>query len=154
MSQSNVEQALKPLVSALIFRASFTAASKNLATSTKSSSANPLEVRAGVPKSPYKLELTISYNWTEQCKDDQQVGALSILMPPGTIADTSPGTVFLFAAMCTDSMTFSTLEPSIPYRENFRPRRISTSRFLATKHTENFRPRSISTSRFLAAKFC
>jgi hypothetical protein len=36
-------------------------------------------------------------------------------MPPGTIAETSPGTVFLFAAMCTHSKTFSTLEPSIPY---------------------------------------
>jgi hypothetical protein len=35
-------------------------------------------------------------------------------MPPGTIADTSPGTVFLLAAIWTDSNTFSTLEPSMP----------------------------------------
>jgi len=34
----------------LIFTAKFTAASKNSATITKSSSANPLEVRAGVPE--------------------------------------------------------------------------------------------------------
>lgn len=38
-------------------------------------------------------------------------------MPPGTMADTSPGTVFLFAAMCTDSITFSTLDPSIPCKK-------------------------------------
>nr|GMC68024.1 hypothetical protein Iba_chr02fCG8000 [Ipomoea batatas] len=35
--------------------------------------------------------------------------------PGGTIAEMSPGTVFLLAAMWTDSSTFSTLEPSIPY---------------------------------------
>lgn len=35
-------------------------------------------------------------------------------IPPGTMAETSPGTVFLLAAMCTDSRTFSTLDPSIP----------------------------------------
>jgi hypothetical protein len=40
-------------------------------------------------------------------------------MPPGTIAETSPGTVFLFAAICTLSKTFSTLEPSIPYIHKF-----------------------------------
>lgn len=36
-------------------------------------------------------------------------------MPPGTIAETSPGTVFLLAAIWTASNTFSTLEPSIPW---------------------------------------
>lgn len=39
-------------------------------------------------------------------------------MPPGTIAETSPGTVFLLAAICTASKTFSTLDPSIPCRNN------------------------------------
>jgi len=36
-------------------------------------------------------------------------------MPPGTKADTSPGTVFLFAAMWASSITRSTLEPSTPW---------------------------------------
>lgn len=40
-------------------------------------------------------------------------------MPPGTMAETSPGTVFLFAAICTDSNTFSTLDPSIPCKKQF-----------------------------------
>ena len=31
----------------------------------------------------------------------------------GTMSDTSPGTVFLLAAMWTTSNTFSTLEPSL-----------------------------------------
>lgn len=39
----------EPDVAALIFKDSFTAASKNSATLAKSSSKNPLEVRAGVP---------------------------------------------------------------------------------------------------------
>jgi hypothetical protein len=38
-----------PVVAALIFTAKFTAASKKSATLAKSSSANPLDVRAGVP---------------------------------------------------------------------------------------------------------
>ena len=42
----------KPFVFALIFKANFTAASKNSATFVKSSSLNPLDVRAGVPKVP------------------------------------------------------------------------------------------------------
>lgn len=41
-------------------------------------------------------------------------------MPPGTMAETSPGTVFLFAAICTDSNTFSTLDPSIPCKTQFQ----------------------------------
>nr|GMD99530.1 hypothetical protein Iba_chr15eCG4710 [Ipomoea batatas] len=77
----------KPSVFAFISSANFTAPSKNSATLTKSSSTNPLDVRAGVP-------------------------GLS-----GTMADTSPGTVFLLAAMCTNSKTFSTREPSIPCKE-------------------------------------
>lgn len=40
----------EPLVSDLICTASFTAASKKYATLAKSSSTNPLEVRAGVPE--------------------------------------------------------------------------------------------------------
>jgi hypothetical protein len=40
----------RPLVAALIFRARFTAPSKNSATFSKSSSVNPLEVSAGVPE--------------------------------------------------------------------------------------------------------
>lgn len=43
-------------------------------------------------------------------------------IPPGTIADTSPGTVFLLAAIWTDSNTFSTLEPSIPCWTPFQKR--------------------------------
>lgn len=42
----------EPLVLALIFKANFTAASKNSATLAKSSSINPLDVRAGVPGAP------------------------------------------------------------------------------------------------------
>jgi hypothetical protein len=38
-----------PVVAALIFTAKFTAASKKSATLAKSSSTNPLDVRAGVP---------------------------------------------------------------------------------------------------------
>lgn len=40
-----------PLVSALIFNANLTAMSKKSATFAKSSSTNPLDVRAGVPES-------------------------------------------------------------------------------------------------------
>lgn len=40
----------EPFVSDLIFSAKFTAASKKKATLAKSSSINPLEVRAGVPE--------------------------------------------------------------------------------------------------------
>lgn len=40
----------EPSLSALIFKANFTASSKNSATFTKSASRKPLEVRAGVPK--------------------------------------------------------------------------------------------------------
>jgi len=48
-----------------------------------------------------------------KCNDSYEEN-IPILIPPGTIADTSPGTVFLLAAICTASNTFSTLEPSIP----------------------------------------
>lgn len=48
-----------------------------------------------------------------------------ILMPPGTIAETSPGTVFLLAAMWTSSRTFSTRDPSIPWRRSTRAHRKS-----------------------------
>nr|GMC63588.1 hypothetical protein Iba_chr02cCG14690 [Ipomoea batatas] len=50
-------------------------------------------------------------------EDDHKRSALPIRMPPGTMADTSPGTVFLLAAICTDSKTFSTREPSIPCKK-------------------------------------
>jgi hypothetical protein len=40
---------LIPVVAALTFKAKFTAESKNSATLAKSSSTNPLDVRAGVP---------------------------------------------------------------------------------------------------------
>ena len=39
---------------------------------------------------------------------------LPILIPPGTMAETSPGTVFLLAAMWHSSITRSTLDPSMP----------------------------------------
>lgn len=60
--------------------------STNSATFSKSLSTNPLLVSAGVP----------------------------IRTPPGTRADTSPGTVFLLAAMCASSRTRSTRLPSTP----------------------------------------
>lgn len=44
----------EPVVSALIFSANLTAASKKSATLAKSSSTNPLDVRAGVPDSSTK----------------------------------------------------------------------------------------------------
>lgn len=53
----------------------------NSATCSKSFSTKPREVRAGEP----------------------------MRMPPGTIALLSPGTVFLFSAMCASSSTRSTL---------------------------------------------
>jgi hypothetical protein len=46
------EDSKGPCASALIFKANFTAASKNSATFTKSLSIKPLEVRAGVPGAP------------------------------------------------------------------------------------------------------
>lgn len=52
----------EPLVSPLIFNANFTAASKNSATFSKSSSTNPLDVRAGVPEAPKKrMTLVLKY---------------------------------------------------------------------------------------------
>mmetsp|Transcript_4710 Transcript_4710/g.11943 ORF Transcript_4710/g.11943 Transcript_4710/m.11943 type:complete len:206 (+) Transcript_4710:461-1078(+) len=68
-----------------------TALSTKSATCTKSCSMNPLVVRAGVP----------------------------ILMPPGTRALVSPGTVFLLAAMWASSMTRSTRDPSTPWGFKF-----------------------------------
>lgn len=41
---------VKPVEAALIFKANLTEASNNSATLTKSSSRNPLDVRAGVPE--------------------------------------------------------------------------------------------------------
>jgi len=52
----------KPLVSALIFTANFTAASKKSATLAKSSSTNPLEVRAGVPEVQLCLSRKVAVN--------------------------------------------------------------------------------------------
>ncbi len=40
---------------------------------------------------------------------------LPIRMPPGTMAETSPGTVFLLAAIWASSITRSTLDPSKPF---------------------------------------
>lgn len=47
-------------------------------------------------------------------------------MPPGTMAEMSPGTVFLLAAIWTDSKTFSTLDPSMPYKLNSKRQKISS----------------------------
>ena len=47
-------------------------------------------------------------------KLQQMIKEGSNLMPPGTMTDTSPGTVISLTAIWKDSNTFSTLEPSIP----------------------------------------
>lgn len=59
----------EPLVTAFIFKANFTAASKNSATLAKSSSINPLDVRAGVPGAP---ENRNAVNTTIQVFDQNQ----------------------------------------------------------------------------------
>jgi len=52
--------------------------------------------------------------------DGHMRNTLPIRIPPGTMADTSPGTVFLLAAMWTNSRTFSTLDPSILCQTKFQ----------------------------------
>nr|GMC58984.1 hypothetical protein Iba_chr02aCG20490 [Ipomoea batatas] len=113
----------------LALLANFTAASKNSATLTKSSSTNPLDVRAGVPglsafgqarvKDRKQMRKAHALFAREAfCEEDgHKRSALPIRMPPGTMAETSPGTVFLLAAICTNSKTFSTREPSIPCKK-------------------------------------
>nr|GMC58985.1 hypothetical protein Iba_chr02aCG20500 [Ipomoea batatas] len=101
-------------------------ASKNSATLTKSSSKKSSrresrgswiarqEWRIG-SKGEALMHCLPGKNFCEE--DGQKRSALPIRMPPGTMADTSPGTVFLLAAICTDSKTFSTREPSIPCKK-------------------------------------
>merc|ERR1712078_658509 len=86
---------LLPLGLAVHRWAIVTARSRKSATFSKSASWKPREVRAGVP----------------------------MRMPPGTRALVSPGTVFLFTAMCAISMMRSARAPSTPLgRRSIRQR--------------------------------
>jgi hypothetical protein len=60
--QGKILKIYKPLVSAFIFTANFTEASKKSATLAKSSSTNPLEVRAGVPDVQLHLSRKFAVN--------------------------------------------------------------------------------------------
>mmetsp|Transcript_3532 Transcript_3532/g.8242 ORF Transcript_3532/g.8242 Transcript_3532/m.8242 type:complete len:264 (-) Transcript_3532:250-1041(-) len=88
---------LGPVFSLSAFAIS-TPRSTNSATLTKSDSTKPRLVSAGAP----------------------------MRRPPGTIADLSPGTVFLLLAMCASSSTRSTREPS-----TFLGRRSSSTRWFS-----------------------
>mmetsp|Transcript_13903 Transcript_13903/g.29703 ORF Transcript_13903/g.29703 Transcript_13903/m.29703 type:complete len:213 (+) Transcript_13903:446-1084(+) len=84
-----------------------TASSTNSTTCSKSFSVKPRVVRAGVP----------------------------MRTPPGTRAETSPGTVFLLAAMCTSSSTRSTRDPSTPLG-----RRSTSTRWLSVPPETSLKP--------------
>lgn len=90
-----------------------TARWKNSATFSKSSSVNPLVVKAGVPLIHKRKKTTFSKEDMAEFQG-QKVLFSPILIPPGTRAETSPGTVFLLAAIWANSKTLSTLEPSTP----------------------------------------
>lgn len=60
---------------------------------------NPLDVRAGVPTATKKMNYIHGDNGSRNPESIIFGDGLPIRMPPGIMADTSPGTVFLLAAI-------------------------------------------------------